>query len=111
MSPEAEFWLALAGVIVPSAVVVIFALLNYLNIRWASASSEKRDDRLGDKIDDVGRRLEGRIDSLRGDVTQLVGIVAYARGRQDAAEGAGRDRRQGPDDVFTPGPGSGPPPS
>ena len=64
-------WLTLASVIVPSIVVVFFAWLNHRNIARAATASENRDADLGKRIDDVGDRLDGRIESLRNDVQTL----------------------------------------
>ena len=101
---DAEFWSALAGVFVPSAVVAFFAWLNHRNAARAATASEKRDAALGDKIDGVGNRLDGRIESLRSDVMSLAVSAAYIAGRQDGAERAGR-RPQRPDDAPEPEPG------
>ena len=87
---NAEFWLRLASVIVPSIVVVVFALLNRKAIRDASAAAEKRDAGLDRKVDGIEARvghrmdrLEDRIDNLRGDVMAVVWAAANAAGIRD----------------------------
>ena len=91
MSQATEFWLALAGIVVPTVVVVVFALLNYFNgKRWARDSAQ-RDDAIGERVGRVEERverrvveakerLEGRLDGLQRDLQTVITFAAYATG-------------------------------
>ena len=67
-----------------------------------AAESKRRDDELGNRITEAGRRVEGRIDrlddridGLRKDVTTFAVTAAYAAGRQTGAAEAWRPRAAG----------------
>ena len=97
-----EIWLTLAGVLFPSLVVVFFAWLNHRNAARNAAESKRRDDDLGNRITEVGSRLEGRIErvddrieGLRKDVTTFAVTAAYAAGRQHGAAEAGPSQQRG----------------
>ena len=117
MSQETEFWLALAGIIVPSVVVVVFAVLNYFNgKRWANDSAQ-RDDAIGKRIDRVeerverrvaeaGERFEGRLSGLQRDLQTVITFAAYAAGlRQGTGQsqtGTAESEQEGESDADQP---------
>ena len=108
-----EFWLTVAGVLFPSLIVVFFAWLNHRNAARNAAESKRRDDELGNRITEAGRRVEGRIDrlddridGLRKDMTTFAVTAAYAAGRQTGVAEAGRFQQRG--DAPRPAPESDP---